>query len=336
MSKNKKESEVERKERRWQNIEIISIFAALVLIACIWNIYPDALREIDQDKTPITVPFKQNDATNLPYDEKKSYAEKIGEKYGAYGDAYGSLNTLFSGWAFALLLISLFMQRRELQEQRKELAAQRDEITKANEIAESQRNITKQQSELLAQQSFYSLLFKLLDEKNNKINLFYFKDSVNVKPYEKQECFIFYSKLILRSVDALTMHNTDEMSPQEIREAYIDFIKSFYHVASERSDNLFEATLYFELIINILDLIDKQANPKNVESDIAFLKSYISHDELIIIAAYGFFNTKLYRYINKYGLLASFDSNLYETPYQIFSYLYDTNAFRTFTQKEAA
>lgn len=331
-----KESEVERKERRWQNIEIISIFIALVLIACIWSIYPDTLRDIDQEKTPITVPFKQNNATNLPYDEKKSYAEKIGEKYGAYGDAYGSLNTLFSGWAFALLLISLFMQRRELQEQRKELAAQRDEISKANKIAESQRNITKQQSELLAQQSFYSLLFKLLDEKNNKINLFYINDSVKQKVYEKQECFTCYSKIILRSVDALTMHNTNEMSPPEIREAYIDFIKTFYRVASDRSDNLFETTLYFELIINILDLIDKQANPKNIESDIAFLKSYISHDELIIIAAYGFFNKKLYRYINKYGLLANFDSNLYETPYQIFSYLYDTNAFRTFTPEEAA
>ncbi|HHG5270682.1 TPA: putative phage abortive infection protein [Acinetobacter baumannii] len=336
MSKNKKDSEVERKERRWQNIEIISIFATLVLIACIWNIYPDALREIDQDKTPITVPFKQNNATNLPYDEKKSYAEKIGEKYGAYGDAYGSLNTLFSGWAFALLLISLFMQRRELQEQRKELAAQRDEISKANEIAESQRNITKQQSELLAQQSFYSLLFKLLDEKNNKINLFYINDSVNQKVYEKHECFKFYSKNILRSFDAFTMHNTSEMSPSEIRENYKNFIKIFYRVASDRSDNIFEATLYFELIINILDLIDKQANQKNIESDIVFLKSYISHDELIIIAAYGFINTKLYRYINKYGLLANFDSELYETPYQTFAYLYDTNAFRPFTQKEAA
>lgn len=255
---------------------------------------------------------------------------------GTFGDTFGALNTLFSGLAFATLIITLFLQRKELQEQRKELAAQRDEITKANEIAESQRNITKQQSELLAQQSFYSLLFKLLDEKNNKINLFYINDSVKQKTYKNQECFTFYSKIILRSVDALTMHDTNEMSPPEIREAYIDFIKTFYRVASDRSDNLFEATLYFELIVNILDLIDKQANPKNIETDIAFLKSYISHDELIIIAAYGFFNTKLYRYINKYGLLANFDSELYETPYQTFAYLYDTNAFRTFTPKEAA
>lgn len=248
---------------------------------------------------------------------------------------YGSLNTLFSGWAFALLLISLFMQRRELQEQRKELAAQRDEITKANEIAESQRNITKQQSELLAQQSFYSLLFKLLDEKTNKINLFYFKDSHNGHSYKKQECFIFYSKNILRSADTLNIFITDEMTPSEVLDAYRSFIKSFYHDASERSDNLFEATLYFELITNILDLIDKKANPKNIETDIAFLKSYISHDELVIIATYGFYNSKLYRYINKYGLLANFDSTLYEIPYQIFSHLYDTNAFRTFTPNEA-
>ncbi len=146
---------------------------------------------------------------------------------------------------------------------------------------------------------------------------------------------LFYSKNILRSADTLNIFITDEMTSSEVLDAYRSFIKSFYHDASERSDNLFEATLYFELITNILDLIDKKANPKNIETDIAFLKSYISHDELVIIATYGFYNSKLYRYINKYGLLANFDSILYETPYQIFSHLYDTNAFRTFTPNEA-
>lgn len=332
----KKESEVERKERRWQNIEIISIFIALVLIACIWSIYPDTLRDIDQEKTPITVPFKQNNATNLPYDEKKSYAEKIGEKYGAYGDAYGSLNTLFSGWAFALLLISLFMQRRELQEQRKELAAQRDEISKANEIAESQRNITKQQSELLAQQSFYSLLFKLLEEKKNKIESFYFRDTNLNKDYEKYECFIYFSQTILKMLETTNIENQYLTRPKEINDAYISHIKRSFNYCSLRSGNLFEGTLYFDHLINILDFIDKKSHPDNIESDIAFLKSYISHDELTCIASYGIINSKLYRYIKKYGLLSHFDSNLYKEAYKVYSLLYDDSAFRTFISNKAA
>ncbi|MEN4916518.1 putative phage abortive infection protein [Acinetobacter pittii] len=332
----KKESEVERKERRWQNFEIISIFIALVLIACIWSIYPDTLRDIDQEKTPITVPFKQNDATNLPYDEKKSYAEKIGEKYGAYGDAYGSLNTLFSGWAFALLLISLFMQRRELQEQRKELAAQRDEITKANEIAESQRNITKQQSELLAQQSFYSLLFKLLDEKNNKINLFYFQDSFNKQVYEKYECFKFFSNYILHNLDNFNILDSTSVSPLDYKKDLKEFLLLSYLVPHSQSENLFEGNLYFEHLINILIFIEQKSHPNDIDSDIAFLKSYISHDELVCLAVLGLKDKRFYKYIEKYGLLEHFNTGLFKRQFLLFQILYEPNAFMPFTSSKAA
>ncbi|EXE39610.1 hypothetical protein R4447_16565 [Acinetobacter baumannii] len=168
MSKNKRE----RKERYWQNFEILSIFLSLIFIAAIWKMYPATLLEIDEDNKPIAVASKPSQHTGLSNDEKKSYFEKIGEKYGTYGDAYGSLNTLFSGWAFALLLISLFMQRQELQAQRKELAAQRDEISKANDIAEQQMLITEQQADLLEKQikeaqvqNFFNILFPLLNRK---------------------------------------------------------------------------------------------------------------------------------------------------------------------------
>lgn len=305
------------KKDKGNTIEICLIILLILFVILIWLLFPWIL-------TYLTNSFDLN------------IKAKDDPNFGTFGDTFGALNTLFSGLAFATLIITLFLQRKELQEQRKELTAQREEITKANEIAESQRNITKQQSELLAQQSFYSLLFKLLDEKNNKINLFYFKDSHNGRSYERHECFIFYSKNILRSADNLNIHIREDMTPSDELDAYRSFIQSFYHDASVRSDNLFEATLYFELITNILDLIDKQSNHKNIETDIAFFKSYISHDELVVIATYGFYNSKLYRYINKYGLLANFDSVLYETPYQIFSHLYDTNAFRTFIQNEAA
>ncbi|MFW2805092.1 hypothetical protein ACN6Q0_19845, partial [Acinetobacter baumannii] len=162
----------ERKERYWQNFEILSIFLSLVFIAAIWKMYPATLLEIDEDNTPITIASRPNTHAGLPNEEKKSYFEKIGEKYGTYGDSYGSLNALFSGWAFALLLISLFMQRQELQAQRKELAAQRDEISKANDIAEQQMLITEQQADLLEKQikeaqvqNFFNILFPLLNRK---------------------------------------------------------------------------------------------------------------------------------------------------------------------------
>ncbi|WP_447501214.1 putative phage abortive infection protein [Acinetobacter oleivorans] len=334
MSKDKENEDL--KKDYWPLVELFSIIFALGLIFYIWEIYPDTLQEIDKQNTPITVPFNQKYSDDLPYDEKKSYAQKIGEKYGTYGDTYGSLNTLFSGWAFALLLISLFMQRRELQEQRKELAAQRDEITKANEIAESQRNISKQQSELLAQQSFYSLLFKLLDEKNNKINLFYFKDSYNNLEYEKYECFKFFSNYILHNMNNFNIQDSGSMNYFEYKEDLKEFILLSYTTPHSQSKNLFEGNLYFEHLINILIFIEQKSNPKDIDSDIAFLKSYISHDELVCLAVLGLKDKRFHRYIEKYGLLEHFDNGLYEHQFFLLQILYKPNAFMTFNSPKAA
>jgi hypothetical protein len=50
------------------------------------------------------------------------------EKIGAMGDSFGWLNALFSGLAFSGLLITILLQRHELQLQRQELSLQRKEM----------------------------------------------------------------------------------------------------------------------------------------------------------------------------------------------------------------
>jgi hypothetical protein len=50
------------------------------------------------------------------------------EKSGLVGDTFGAVNALFSGLAFAGLLITLMMQRDELKLQREELQLQREEM----------------------------------------------------------------------------------------------------------------------------------------------------------------------------------------------------------------
>lgn len=55
-----------------------------------------------------------------------------------FGDAYGSLNTLFSGLAFAGLIYTVILQKEELSLQRKELELTRAELersARANEEA---------------------------------------------------------------------------------------------------------------------------------------------------------------------------------------------------------
>ncbi|CAI3162879.1 hypothetical protein MWMV17_MWMV17_03458 [Acinetobacter calcoaceticus] len=92
--------------------------------------------------------------------------------YGTFGDSFGALNTLFSGLAFATLIITLILQSKELQLQRKAVQDQQLEIEKSNDIAEQQVLITEQQAELLEKQikeaqvqNFFNILFPLLNRK---------------------------------------------------------------------------------------------------------------------------------------------------------------------------
>ncbi|EHU1559124.1 hypothetical protein A1Z55_RS13635 [Acinetobacter baumannii] len=92
--------------------------------------------------------------------------------YGTFGDSFGALNTLFSGLAFATLIITLFLQRRELELQRKTVKDQQIEVEKSNDIAEQQILITQQQADLLEKQikeaqvqNFFNILFPLLTRK---------------------------------------------------------------------------------------------------------------------------------------------------------------------------
>lgn len=60
------------------------------------------------------------------------------EKRGQFGDLFGSVNALFSGLAFAALIITIFLQRKELELQRDELRLQREEMEKSRQVLTEQ------------------------------------------------------------------------------------------------------------------------------------------------------------------------------------------------------
>lgn len=297
MPKNKQE----RKERYWQNFEIISIFLILVLITAIWKMYPGTLLEIDENNTPITVASRLGAHADLPSDEKKSYFEEIGEKYGTYGDAYGSLNTLFSGWAFALLLISLFMQRRELQEQRKELAAQRDEISKANDIAEQQRAITEQQATLIERQiidskiqSFYQLLFKYIDEKNRKISELNINHMSGIRIIS-DFCLLFEREFS----DSFNPEYLNNLDDETLRNHIYETLESVHSY----TENQLRLSEYDEYLNFILNFIENHKNLDITENAILTFISYQNINETKCMAYLAIENEELFDFIHKYALL---------------------------------
>ena len=74
---------------------------------------------------------------------------------GTFGDMFGAVNALFSGLAFAGLIITLVMQHEEL-------GLQREEISQTNDELEAQRKEFEAQTTTMKIQRFENTLFNLL------------------------------------------------------------------------------------------------------------------------------------------------------------------------------
>jgi len=70
---------------------------------------------------------------------KKVLEDLKPEDRGTYGDMFGSVNALFSGLAFAGVIVAILLQREELRLQRKELKETRQEFRQQNETLKQQR-----------------------------------------------------------------------------------------------------------------------------------------------------------------------------------------------------
>ena len=70
-------------------------------------------------------------------------------KRGTFGDMFGSINALFSGFAFAGIIITIWFQRKELMLQRQELKDTREELKRAATAQENSEHSLRRQAENL-------------------------------------------------------------------------------------------------------------------------------------------------------------------------------------------
>lgn len=96
---------------------------------------------------------------------------------GSIGDRFGAINALFTGLAFAGLIVTLLMQRDDLKLQRKDLALQREvlklqqqEMEKTNIELAGQKEQFQLQNKTLAKQQFENTFFQMLGQVNSICN----------------------------------------------------------------------------------------------------------------------------------------------------------------------
>lgn len=82
--------------------------------------------------------------------------------HGTFGDLFGAINALFSGWAFLGALATIYLQNKELEEQRKEIREAR--------IAQQESAIAlERQASTAAFQTEVQALNTIIDAYNRKI-----------------------------------------------------------------------------------------------------------------------------------------------------------------------
>lgn len=101
---------------------------------------------------------------------------------GVFGDSFGALNTLFSGLAFSGIVISIFLQSRELAETRREIREQNDQFVA--------------QTRIMHLQAFESTFFQLLRMHNENVSFLeiYTDDSPKRGRQALRELYVKYKR----------------------------------------------------------------------------------------------------------------------------------------------
>ena len=95
---------------------------------------------------------------------------------GTFGDQFGAVNALFSGLAFAGLIVTILLQRRDLHLQRKDLRMQRKELELTRKEMEDQTAEFTRQNETLRKQTFENTFFHMMELQQQIVSDLYAKE----------------------------------------------------------------------------------------------------------------------------------------------------------------
>lgn len=167
---------------------------------------------------------------------------------GQFGDQFGAVNALFSGLAFAGLIFTIVLQK-------KELALQREELTQTREELKGQKEQLEEQNKTLKIQRFENTFFQMLtqfQEIVNNINYSY-KDVVG-KAHTVKGRAAFYDSF------EVAIHETklQDWRPTHINNQYVgmrDIIRSFGYEGYMEAFTPTYFDHYFRFLYRILKFI---------------------------------------------------------------------------------
>ncbi|MFE8711582.1 putative phage abortive infection protein [Aeromonas allosaccharophila] len=240
--------------------------APFLLIYLIWFSYPktiywpvvfgDVIGSVDNT-------LNSNKESN---DDNTESGNNFVHDLGTFGDVFGSLNTLFSGLAFAGIIVSIRLQSKELEETRNEMKRQSEQFTK--------------QSVVLNKQNFESTFFQMLSFNNQIRAGVEFKINngdmlkVDFEKYRGSEAFKKIAVLLEDELSSILFDEGVKLVTTNAQTILRRFFTQFDNEVSHFYRNIYQTLL-------LIDNCDFSFQDKKSYSNI--LRSQISSYELLVL-----------------------------------------------------
>ncbi|MCB0730970.1 MAG: putative phage abortive infection protein [Ignavibacteriae bacterium] len=213
-----------------------------------------------------------------------------------FGDSFGAVNALFTGLAFAGVITTVLLQRRELELQRKEL-----KLTTA-ELAGQKEQFIKQ-NKTLELQKFENTFFQLISLHNDIVNAVIIDDIPSQKKTGRKSFDLIVEQL----------NHRINLTLKDKTHYHIDNLTIVYQKIFDQYENILGH--YFSNIYNIIKFVDRAQLLCMTEKKFYtnLLRAQLSMNELILL----FFNClhtngfeKFKPLIEKYALLKNLNYSL--------------------------
>ena len=213
---------------------------------------------------------------------------------GLLGDSFGVVNALFSGLAFAGLILAIWLQSIELRLQREELKLTRDELKRHGDALTAQVNAA-------ANQRFDSTFFQMVSLHHQIVNALTLNQESNHPPLVGREVLTTLNQRIRSEVDDVAKDLAVGTTPDELRQQ-MGQIAAAYQLGYEQFEHLLGH--YFRNLYRIVKFVDS-ADIENPSTYIGLIRAQLSSAELQLIFynLFGPGRTKFLPLAEKHDLL---------------------------------
>ncbi len=238
---------------------------------------------------------------------------------GQFGDMFGAVNALFSGLAFAGLIITLFLQKNELSLQRDELKLTREEMT-------HQREEFEKENETLRYQRFENLFYNMLNLQQEIVaglRYDYEEEEIILVPSGPENALVQDKRKVVRNVTGrdvfrytfcnakIYFNERDRMGNHVFVNGYKGFLNKEGLVAYDTTTIPARFDHYFRHLYKIIQFVDSQGfKYEEAYKYISLLRGTLSRYELVWIYYNALSFDKFKKLIEEYCLLKNIREDL--------------------------